>query len=84
MRDGRERISSASVSATVVQECLQCDSVCVCVCVDPVKAERYQDGVLLARERMQASQDRLAAEHSCQSDEVLAAAAGGVCVCVCV
>lgn len=40
------------------------------VAPDPVKAERYEDGVLRARERMQMMQDEKAAEHQQETEEV--------------
>ena len=42
----------------------------MCVFPDPVKAERYEDGVLLARERMQRMQDERATEHQLKAEEV--------------
>ena len=38
--------------------------------VDPVKAERYDDGILRARERMQRKQDEKAATHQEKMEEV--------------
>ena len=44
---------------------------CGCVIIpDPVKAERYEDGVLRARERMQSLQDERAAEYQQKAEEV--------------
>ena len=37
---------------------------------DPVKAERYEDGILHARERMQRIQDEKASEHAAKMEEV--------------
>ena len=37
---------------------------------DPVKAERYEDGILRARERMQRLQDEKASEHEEKVEEV--------------
>ena len=38
---------------------------------DPVKAEQYQDGMLLARERMQKELDEKSQEHQAMEDEVM-------------
>lgn len=41
------------------------------VCVsDPVRAERYEDGILHAREKMQKIQDEKASEHQQKMEEV--------------
>ena len=47
-----------------------CVCVCVCVCVDPVRAEKYQDAMIQARERMQRELDEKAFEHKQQMEEV--------------
>ena len=56
----------------VVVLCFVCVCVCVCACVltDPVKAEKFDDGVLRARERMQRLQDERAAEQQQKVEEV--------------
>ena len=52
--------------------------------LDPVRAEKYQDELLRAREKMQKAQDEKAAVYKEKTDEVCVCACVCVCVCVCV
>lgn len=50
--------------------CKSCDLHSHSDWLDPEREEKYQDGMLRARERMQRTQDEKAREHSVKEEEV--------------